>query len=105
MIHFFEGPRNDIIDEETGLPIPQKDLFVKMYCRSNPSEIKDASIIRYVFFIESDLMTSPPLTLEKTVLHLIHNCFRCMNKPDPRLKYEITIVVGNRIVVRLLHRR
>lgn len=85
MIHYLEGADPSIVDEETGQPIPQDELLVSVYARSNNEEVKNAANIRLFFF--SLLMLSPPVILEKTVLHLFHNCLNRINLPDPRNQY------------------
>ena len=45
-IHFLEGADPSIIDETTGIPLKQEDMLVKIYVRSNDSEVKDTHILR-----------------------------------------------------------
>lgn len=59
---------------------------MKVYTRPNVEEVKNPAIIRYVHKSLFLILSSPPVILEKTVVHLIHNCLRFLNQPDARLE-------------------
>lgn len=84
MIHYLEGADPSIVDEETGQPIPQNELLVSVYARSNNEEVKNPENIRCGSMISESVMGRPPVILEKTVLHLFHHCLHRLNLPDPR---------------------
>lgn len=85
MIHYLEGADPSIINEETGQEIPQTELLISVYARPNNDEVKNTDNLRYSI-LPRCLMPSPPVVLERTVLHLFHNCLNHINLPDPRIK-------------------
>ena len=49
-IHFLEGADPSVIDDETGQPINQNELLVKVYVRSNTDEERNIYSIRFHFY-------------------------------------------------------
>ena len=46
MIHFLEGVSPNVVDEDTGIPLKQEDMLVKLYARANSDEVKNPQILR-----------------------------------------------------------
>ena len=50
-IHYLEGADPSVVDDETGKPINQNELLVKVYVRSNTDEERNIYSIRFHFFV------------------------------------------------------